>query len=375
MIERLKKLLQYLESEIDPDSRKKVFECHRRALDWEETERLPLVVTFPYPETAHFKPFPHHEIFDNPEKMLFNELVHAFDTSIVLHQEINDDLPFTVRANFGTVVIASIFGAKIEQRGDNPPWVRHFETLDEFNKIFDKDPMDFTRGYGAKIMDTYLFYQQLFSDFPNLQNCVKLVLPDLQGPLDTLELLRGSNIYTDFILDPEMVDKGLAMMSRAQIGFAKNLKSIINDVEDGFSNQHATYIKGNILIRNDSSIMISPEMYSAQVAPHDKFVLDEMHGGGIHSCGKIDFNIPEIFKLSSIRSFDFGQSYLNDLDTVYTLADKRRISLIRIRVGKEELLSGKIKERFPTGVSLICEATSYEEAKFIAQSYRTLCPV
>jgi hypothetical protein len=128
-------------------------------------------------------------------------------------------------------------------------------------------------------------------------------------------------------------------------------------------------IKGNILIRNDSAIMISPEMYAEQVAQHDEFVLKEMGGGGIHSCGKIDFNIPEIFKNPFIRCFDFGQSYLNDVDSVYTLAKDKKIPLLRFRPGKDELLSGKIKERFPTGVSLVYEASSLEEAAFISKKY------
>ena len=63
--------------------------------------------------------------FDDAEKMLFNELVCAFDTSIALRDRVGDDLPLTIRANFGTVLIASMFGAAAEQIGDNPPWIRH----------------------------------------------------------------------------------------------------------------------------------------------------------------------------------------------------------------------------------------------------------
>jgi hypothetical protein len=87
-------------------------------------EQLPLVLSFPYLRSASFQPYPHREVFDNPEKMLFNELVHAFDTSIFLHSEVSDDLPCTILANFGTGIIASLFGGKVEQHGDNPPRMR-----------------------------------------------------------------------------------------------------------------------------------------------------------------------------------------------------------------------------------------------------------
>lgn len=365
----LKSLLEFLNSTLNPEIQQNIEDCHRRALNWESVERLPLTVTYPYPKSKQFQPFLHREIFDNPEKMLYNELVHAFDTSICLHSEINDDLRCTIRANFGTVVIASLFGGIVEQRDDNPPWIRHFETLDEFKSIFEKDPLDFSQGICPQITARYQFYQDVLADYPNLQKCVKIVLPDLQGPLDSLELLRGSEIYTDFILDPEMIDRGLKLMAEAQVGFARHLQQFTTDGSNGFTHQHAVAVKGNILIRNDSAIMISPEMYTAQVAPFDEFVLNELGGGGVHSCGRIDFNVPEIFKLNSLKCFDFGQSYLNDVDSIYPLACEKKIPLLRFRPTKEELISGEINRRFPTGVSLVYEAVAFEEAALVTQKY------
>jgi hypothetical protein len=371
MIERLKNLLCLLNDSLNPDGQNEIEDRYQKSLNWEPVEKLPLVVTYPYPKITDYPhPFPHREIFDSPEKMLFNELVHAFDTSIFLHSKVNDNLPFTIRANFGTVVVASLMGGKIEQREDNPPWVRHFETMDEFEAVFEKDPHDLSQGLCPRVIATYKFYHDTLADYPNLKKCIKLVLPDLQGPLDSLELLRGSKIYEDFIMEPEMVEKGLHLMAVAQIGLAMHLKQFTTDGPENYSHQHATTIKGNILIRNDSAIMISPEMYAQQVAHHDEMVLKEMGGGGIHSCGKIDFNIPEFFKLSSVRSFDFGQSYLNDLEMVWSMALGKKIPLIRVRVGKEDLLSGKIKKRFPTGISLVYEAASFEDAQFVAKAYK-----
>jgi len=369
MLKQLEKILHTLEDRIDPDQQQKIEKNLIQSFNWEPIDRLPLRCTFPYPKSNDIHPFPHCEIFDNPEKMLFNELVHAFDTSIFLHSEIQDDLPYTIRANFGTVIIASLFGGKVEQRGNNPPWVKHFESTEEFKSVLERDPYDFSQGICPKVIERYKYYGDVLNNYPKLKQCIKLVLPDLQGPLDTLELLRGSKVYEDFIMEPEMTERGLYLMSLAQVGFARHLQSFITDSYDGFSHQHATAIKGNILIRNDSAIMISPEMYAQQVAKHDEFVLKEMGGGGIHSCGKIDFNIPGIFRLSSLQCFDFGQSHLNDTDRVYALAKERNIALLRIKADKVELLSGRIQQRFPTGVSLIYEADSLEDAKHVTKYY------
>jgi hypothetical protein len=376
MKRELTDLLKRLDGELDTSCQADSFERHRKALNWEPVDRLPLVVNFPFPADCPVQPFPHREIFDNPEKMMFNELVHAFGTSILLHGttifpivRFFDDLPYTIRANFGTVIIASLFGARVEQREDNPPWVRHFETEEEFFSIFDVYPYNFDRGICPQVTERYRFYRDVLKSYPNIRKNVRIVLPDLQGPLDTLELLRGSKVYEDFILEPDRTELALQRIAQAQTGFADHLRQFLSDGNEGFAHQHATLIKGNILIRNDSAIMISPEMYTALVAPHDEFVLGKMGGGGVHSCGKIDFNVPEIFKLPSLKCFDFGQSYLNDLDPVYELAKEKKIPLIRIRAEREELLSGSIMNRFSTGVSLVYEATSFEDATYISKIY------
>ena len=370
MLNELKILLEELNDRIDNHRQVKSERLFIGALNWEKVNRLPLVVTFPWPAGNSLNPYPHREIFDNPEKMLFNELVHAFQTSIYLHHELGDDLPYTVRPNFGTVVMASHFGGNIEQRDDNPPWVRHFKSLDECEIIFDTDTNDFSRGYLQKVIENYRFFQDVFAYYPNLQSAVKVVLPDLQGPLDTLELLRGSVLYEDFIMNPEWVDKGLRLVAGAQVIFARVLQKYTTDGPAGYSHQHAATIRGNILIRNDSAIMISPGMYTGQVAQHDEFVLNELGGGGVHSCGRIDYNIPEIFRLPSIRCFDFGQSYLNDIDSVYKQARAAGIPLIRLRLSRDELLAGNLMERFPTGVTLVYDADSFDDAKAVVSEYK-----
>lgn len=369
MIKKLKLLLEYLEGELDPDRQFTIIERHKKTLNWEPVDKLPLVITFPFPEKVIWQPFPFKEAFEDQEKMLYNELVNAFDTSIVLHKEVDDDLPYTIRVNFGTVVIASLFGGNVEQRENNPPWVRKLQEPDAYSIISEVDPFDFSKGLCGRLIDTYEYFNEVLSIYPVLNSSIKIVLPDLQGPVDTLEMLRGSELFMDFITNPEIVHDSLDLMATAQIGLAKHLQQFTNDNPEGFSFQHAMLIKGNILIRDDSVIMISPEMYREQVAVHDEKVLKAMAGGGIHSCGKIDFCLKEILKLPSINCFDFGQSYLNDVESIYYLAKERKTPLIRVQVSKRDLVDAKIKDLFPTGISLIYPAVSYEEAKEVSALY------
>lgn len=369
----IERLLDHLVETLDPGRQAEIEDLHRRALTWEPVERLPLVLSYPLPEDAVFKPYPHSQIFDDPEKMLYNELVHAWDTRIAYHDQLGDDLSCTIRCNFGCVVIASLFGGHIEQVGDNPPWIRPFETLKELERALDRSPLDFSQGWCPRVIDMYQFYQRILADYPELQKLIKLVLPDLQGPIDTAELLRGSAFYMDLYDHPDLVKQALKAISTAQVGFARYLAPYLSDGPQGFSHQHGFMIRGNILIRDDSSIMISPEMYREQVAPHDEFVLHKLGGGGIHCCGRVDHVVEEFLALPSTSCLDLGDPQMNDLDTIYAVARERRIPLIRIQVDEEELLSGQVMERFPTGVSLLHRARSFEDAQRIMSEYRAAC--
>ena len=146
MNNRLKPLLDHLAATLDPRRQAEIELLHRKALSWEPVRRLPLVLNYQIPGDAAFQPYPHSQIFDDPEKMLYNELVYATETSIAYRDQIDDDLPLTIRANFGTVVVASLFGGRVEQVGENPPWVRPFHTLQEFQAALDRDPLDFSQG-------------------------------------------------------------------------------------------------------------------------------------------------------------------------------------------------------------------------------------
>lgn len=129
-------------------------------------------------------------------------------------------------------------------------------------------------------------------------------------------------------------------------------------------------IRGGILIRNDSTVMISPDMYRQQIAAHDATVLGCMGGGSIHSCGKIDHVIEEFMKIPGCMSIDIGQPELNDLDMIYAMARQHEVSLIRATVPKEQLVNGHVLKRFPTGVTLVHRADSFAEAKHIMKQYR-----
>jgi hypothetical protein len=367
---RLTKLLHHLVERLDVERLEEAEQRALQALRWEPLDRLPLVICVSDPPVGEFQPFPVAEVFGDPEKMLFNELVHAFGTSVARWGELGDDLPCTVRANFGTVVIASMYGAPVRQVGDNPPWIVHHEDHPiSLDAVLDQDSEDLSRGWAPHVIETMEKYREILDEFPSLAALVRVVLPDLQGPFDNLELITGSDLYADLVDAEERVDAALAAMARTQIAMAKRLASLVSDGPEGFSHQHAVPIRGNILLRDDSVLMMSPRMYREQVAPHDEAVLAALGGGGIHCCGNLGRHAAAFLEVPSIRSLDLGQPELNDMDSIYTMAREKKVPLIRVTVSEEELTSGRVLNRYPTGVVLCHRVKSWDEGNRVLDGY------
>ncbi|MHC4741021.1 MAG: hypothetical protein ACYS8Z_03870 [Planctomycetota bacterium] len=370
MREELIRLLDHLERILDPVRQNRISGLFSRTLSYQPVERPPLVLTHPRPIDFPFRLYPFSQACDSPEKMLNNELTHGFDSSIACRDLLEDDLPCTIRANFGTVVMASVFGARIEHVEDSPPWVRPAESDNVYKRILDCDPCDFTKGLCPKVVETYDFYRTVLAEYPILRQCIRVVLPDLQGPFDTAEQLRGSSIYEDLYRDSEMLFRVMHHIAEAQVGFAKHLRPYLNDGPEGYSHQHNAMICGNMLIRNDCAINISPEMYRNQVLPHDSFVLESLNGGGIHCCGRCEHLIKEFLTIPAVKCIDLGQPDLNDVKAIYGKARRHKIPIIRMRVSDKELLNERVLNNFPTGVTLVFHADSLAEARRIIEAYK-----
>ena len=106
-------------------------------------------------------------------------------------------------------------------------------------------------------------------------------------------------------------------------------------------------------------------MYDELIAPFDEKIL-KAFGGGIHCCGDVDSIVQHFIALRYAQCFDFGQSELNDVESAYETASKRKLGLTRIAASEQELLDGQILRKYPTG------AESFEHAQNIITEYKTI---
>ncbi|MCG8306663.1 MAG: hypothetical protein MI975_04670 [Cytophagales bacterium] len=368
-MDKLKRLLEEVESFIDVERQKESDLIFEKSLNFEHAVRLPFIISYPYPKDVEHQPYTVEETFADPEIMLYNQLLTAWDSSIYCKQWLYDDLPLTFRANFGTIIIPTMLGGTYEIVGDNPPWVKNFDDFETFENHVADLTFDASHPLFVKVKDFYSVYKDILCKYPKTWSVSHFVLPDLQGPLSNYEQLRGSTMYTDFFERPEFVLEKLNQLATYQIDAANHLINHLELDEKGWSYQHGNMIKGNMLIRDDALALMSGDIYRDFAAAADDIVLKALNGGGIHSCGKFDHTIDEVLEVDNLTCIDLGQSHMNDMIEVYTKASAKKIPLIRVQMMSEELKAGNIRDKYPTGVTLRYEAKSLKEAREVWNKY------
>lgn len=368
-VETLHRILQSIESRIDLDHIRTLAARHRRALDFQPVDRLPLILYVPY-EGHEYTPYTVREAMDHPAKMMVNQLLEGF-SSIYHLVDLKTDTPLCLRANMGVTIIASMFGAQIEIRGNEPPWVQPFNSAEAVRALVDAPIPDLDSGLLPRALEHYAFFRDTLVRYPKCQAAFQLTLPDLQGPFDIAGLLWGAGIFVALYDDPDLVRAFLTKITDTMLAVYRRLIGEIDeDLRPDCQYQHMTGVKGKLLIRSDTSvIMISPAMYTEHVLSHDVRLAEELGGVGIHFCGDGTPQIDNLIVMPGLQSLDFGQSFMMDMDAVYGRARKHQIALIRVQARDDPLDATTLLRRFPTGVNLMREVASVAEAEHVWAQY------
>jgi hypothetical protein len=366
-------LLSLIDDRVDLDHCRAVDERYRRALAWEEIDRLPLVVqgafgsTISLPEPwDRFRHYSYGEAFDSPSAMLQNMLLERVAPGLILA----DDNPLAVRDNHGTVLVASALAGRWRRYGDDYPWIEPFGSADAIRQIAALDGLDPAAGLLPQVVETLQCYQDALARHPASQEAVQISLPDLQGPMDTAEQLWGSGIHLAFYDDPELVDGLLDRIVEATLGAWAQLRPYApGRLEPLAHAQHGYQVPGHLLVRDDSAILLSPKTYACAVRPHDAALLAGVGGGSVHFCGNGAHLVGEMLAIPDLRGLDLGQPDQMDVAAIYGLARKRGVALTHLMPAWEELVSGAARREFPTGAVFVYQPASMEDAQQVVRAY------
>ena len=75
-------------------------------------------------------------------------------------------------------------------------------------------------------------------------------------------------------------------------------------------------------------------------------------------------------RLSNTQLDNAQKAWEQDGESMASIAKRYEVSLIRVTVPHEQLVSGRVLKRFPTGVTLVHRAGSFAEARHIMKQYR-----
>lgn len=264
-------------------------------------------------------------------------LLQQLETCSFFLAEGNGAIP-CIRANYGTGILSSVFGPEVfylEDKADTLPTTLPIEGGSEgMRRLLDAGPPDLDKGFGARVFETGEYFLETLKDYPTLSRCVHIYHPDLQGPMDVCELLWGAEMFTDLITDPDFAHQVLELITDTYSRFLRKWYDLV-----GWPDGHAVHRvhwglvhKGAIMLREDSAMNLSPEMFGEFIRPYDEKLLREFGGGAIHYCGRGSHYIHHIPEMDGgIYALNLSQPEYNDMDRIFDHTVEKGIPVIQLQ--------------------------------------------
>ncbi len=370
----LNQILEWIEEHIDLEHVRQVEQRHRDVIHYRPVDRPPVSVACE--PSSEFPYFPYAEGFHDQVKMMVNELVRPFchDTanvpSIVSSLETGDDFPLQIRANYGVTIIASLFGAEVVVKGTSYPWAKPIGR-EAVVAALDSGIPDLHGGLGSRVMETMGFYHEKLADYPRARQAIHVTQPDLQGALDNLHLLWGKDLFIGLYDEPELVHEALDLIAQTYSAYLDEVRPhTTEDVGEDCIVLHWGVLRGNLILKNDTPIMISPQIYDQFVRPHDEQIFAACGPGAIHFCGSADHSRDEILATQELTTLDLGQPEMNDLALWYGQAQERKICFMRLLCSEEDILSGQYHQQFPTGMQFVTKVADVAAGRRLMEAVR-----
>jgi hypothetical protein len=215
---------------------------------------------------------------DNPAVMTrFQERIY-YDQI----RQIDDDFVPYLMPWFGTVVVASALGCRVEYRSKQDPAVdpRHYpvQTAADVRKLQTPNPE--RDGLMPKVL-AFLRYMKQNSFLP-------VGITDFQGPLTTANQLMGYDKLIYLMYDaPEVMHELMDKVTETLILWVKRQKEVIGEPLGECISDQQVYVgkHAGVWFSDDDVVLMSPSTYKEFVVPYNSRILKAFGGGCVHYCG------------------------------------------------------------------------------------------
>ena len=370
----LDELLGWVEEHIDLEHIRQVEERHRAVFHYRPVDRPPVVVACD--RSGDFPCFPYAEGFGDFAKMMVNELVRPFSggeigiPTVVSSLLLKDDFPLQIRANYGVGTVVSLFGAEVVVKDRGMPWARSIGR-DAVIAALHKGVPELDSVLWRRIIETMDFYHSKLADYPRARQAIHIVQPDMQGLLDILHLLWGKDMFLSMYDEPDLVHEALDLIAQTYTTCLQQVRlHTTEEIGEDCICVHWGVVRGNLILKNDSPIMVSPQTYDEFVRPHDEQIFAACGPGAIHFCGSGDHCRQQMLATKGLTVMDFGQPAMNDLTAWYEQCRERNIAFMRFFYPEQDILSGQYRQRFPTGVQFMATVADLDAGRRVMEAVR-----
>ena len=250
-----------------------------------------------------------------------------------------------VRSNYGTSIIPLLFGVELfvmAEETNTLPTSLPLHDTDAIKRIVDRGVPDIRQKYMAKVLNMGDYYAEIASKYPKIGQYVHIYHPDLQGPMDIGEVIWGASLFYALYDQPDLVKAFLEIITETYIQCLNAWTEIVPFRKKG-SAHWGLFHKGNIMLRDDSAMNLSLEMFNEFIRPYDQRLLNEFGGGAIHFCGRGDHYAPALAKMDHLYAINLSQPEYNTMETIYANTIDQGIKIVGLNreAGEKAVTRGR----------------------------------
>lgn len=271
-----------------------------------------------------------------------NDALADIDT-MVLHQlsMVSDAIAsgsnavLNVRTNYGVSIMTSQLGCEVvtmPREHGNLPTTLALGGADPIRRALDAGVPDLRSGQGGDVFDCGALFAELLAAREVLDRWIILYHPDTQGPIDNAELAWGSEIFLAFYDTPQLMHQFLDLMTDHHIAFLRAWFAA-HPPRGEYSAHWGHLMKGQVMLRDDSLMNLSPEIYDEFIFAREDRCLSELGGGVIHFCGRGSHVIDRFPRMRALTAVNLSQPHLNEMDAILDATVDQGLSLIALDPG------------------------------------------
>ncbi len=329
--------LEDLESRIDVDVETKLFEQWQDfALGrWQGNAFCPVRLGEPQAPHIDWPEVRVNNALQSHEQMLLQQYRLCSDTLAG-----RDGRLLCVRANYGTALIPLLFGAEVflmDPETDTLPTSRPIPGgAVAMRRLIGKGVPEVNASFCARAFEIAEWFKAVAVQYPKIGHFVHIYHPDTQGPMDIAEMLWGSNIFFGTMDHPDVLHELLQLITETYIAVMRRWEAVVPPSGGGYAAHWGTLHQGRIMLRDDSAMNFSSDMYEEFIRPYDQRLLVEFGGGAIHFCGKCDHYIGVMSQLKDLHAVNMSQPHLNNMETVLRHTVDKGICLLDMNADTTE---------------------------------------